>query len=86
MFTCGDQERIKVSKINAHEAFSVHILYKLDEMGMDIKKVESFIPKLYDFYNTDENLRSNEKRYRDFQEKWQSLIDRWKEWLIEEEE
>ena len=77
--------RKELEDINAYEAFSVHILYELVEMGMDVKKVESLIPKLYEFYNTDENLRSNEKRYRDFQEKWQSLIDRWKEWLIEEE-
>ena len=64
--------------LNTYNGFHLDILYGLAEIGVDAEIIESLIPKLYELYSADEELRTNKKNYRDFKKSWQSTIDRWK--------
>jgi len=55
--------------------FRARILNKLIDIGVDKKIVDSLIPQLYEYYDSDEALKSDEKNYQKFKEIWQKQIN-----------
>ena len=61
----------------AYFELGIKILDKLLGIGIDVKTVEALIPQLYEWYDTNEALKSNAKDYQVFKTTWQKKIDRW---------